>query len=85
MTGPFFADGVRVRGISCSGGRKLVARWGRTSDCVRAPTGKASDKTCKVGHYRCTYRQTGGAESEVSRTTCKRRGTHRAVGFNFGS
>lgn len=84
MTGPFFADGLRVRGVSCASGRKLVKRWGRTTDCV-TPTGGPSDKTCRVGRYRCTYRQTGGSESEVSRSTCKRRGTRRAVGFDFGS
>ncbi len=84
MAGPFFADGLRVRAATCANGRKLVGRWGRTSDCVM-PRGGPSDKTCRVGRYRCTYRQTGGEESAVSRTTCKRRGTRKAVGFNFGS
>ncbi len=83
-TGPFFADTVRVRGVTCANGRKLVSRWGRTSDCVK-PKGGPSDRTCRVARYRCTYRQIGGAESEVGRTTCKRRGTRRAVGFNFGT
>lgn len=84
MTGPFFADGLRVRVATCANGRKLVGRWGRTSDCV-TPRGGPSDRTCRVGRYRCTYRQVGGAESEVSRTTCRRRGTRKAVAFNFGS
>ncbi len=83
MTGPFFADTVRVRAVSCADGRKLVARWGRTSGCVKAKGGPSA-RTCRVGRYRCTYRQIGGAESAVSRTTCKRRGTRRAVAFDFG-
>lgn len=84
MSGPFFVDTVRVRAAKCANGRKLIARWGRTSDCIK-PRGGPSDRTCRVGRYRCRNRRVGGAESEVSRTTCKRRHTRRAVSFNFGT
>ena len=84
MTGPFFADALRVRAVSCANGRTLVKKWGRTKDCVM-PSGGPSDTTCKVGRYRCVYRRKGGEGSELARSTCKRRGTRKAVGFDFGS
>lgn len=81
-TGPFFASMVRARAVSCTFARRLVKRWGRTRDCV-FPSGP-TDNVCRVGRYRCTYRRLGGEGSEVSRATCKRSGTRKAVGFNFG-
>ena len=81
MAGPFLAEGVRARAVGCANARKLVGQWGRTKDCVM-PAGGASDRTCRVGRYRCVTRSKG---EELSRATCKRRGTRRAVGFDFGS
>ncbi len=83
MAGPFFAGKVRARAVSCTFARRLVRRWGRTRECVY-PSGP-EDRDCRVGRYRCVYRSLGGEGSEVSRATCKRRGTRHAVGFNFGS
>ncbi len=82
MTGPFYAGKVRARAVSCTFARRLVKRWGRTRDCV-FPSGP-EDRECRVGRYRCVYRRLGAEGSELSRTTCKRRGTLRAVGFEFG-
>ena len=80
MAGPFLAEGVRARAVGCADARKLVRKWGRTKDCVM-PSGP-SDRTCRVGRYRCVNATKG---EELSRATCKRRGTRRAVGFDFGS
>lgn len=82
MTGPFYAGKVRARAVSCTFARRLVKRWGRTRGCV-FPSGP-TDRTCRVGRYRCVDRRLGGEGSELSRATCKRRGTQRAVGFEFG-
>ena len=82
MTGPFYAGKVRARAVSCTFARRLVRRWGRTRECL-FPSGP-DDRDCSVGRYRCVYRRLGGEGSELSRATCKRRGTRRAVGFNFG-
>ena len=80
MTGPFFADQVRARGVSCRTARKVVKRWGNTNSCVAPST--PSDRTCRAGRYRCTYRDIQGFEG--GRTRCTR-GKRRAVGFRFGS
>jgi hypothetical protein len=80
MAGPFFVSKVRARAVSCTFARRLVKRWGRTRDCV-FPAGP-SDVVCRVGRYRCVFRDTG---YEGGRETCKRRGTRKAVGFNFSS
>ena len=81
MAGPFFTDTLRARVVSCRSARKFVRRWGNTSDCVM-PRGGPSDDVCRVGRYRCVSKQKG---YELSRARCKRKGTFRAVGFNFGS
>jgi hypothetical protein len=80
-TGPFFADQVKARVVSCRAARRFVKRWGRTRDCVM-PRGGPSDKVCFVRGYRCVTRQVG---YETLRAGCKRRGTRRAVKFRFGS
>ena len=77
--GPFFVDQLRARGVTCRAARRLVKRWGRTDDCMM-PSGP-SDRVCRVGSYRCVYRDAG---YESFRTTCKS-GTTRAVGFRAGS
>jgi hypothetical protein len=79
-TGPFFADQVQARVVSCRSARRFVKRWGRTRDCVM-PRGP-NDHVCFVRGYRCVTRQVG---YETLRATCKRRGTRRAVKFRFGS
>jgi hypothetical protein len=79
-TGPFFADQVRARGVSCRTARAQVKRWGRTRDCVY-PDGPR-DRVCRAGRYRCVTRDVPGFEG--GRATCKR-GKRRAVGFRFGS
>lgn len=79
-TGPFFADQVKARGVSCTAARKQVKKWGNTNSCVY--TDGPEDRTCRAGKYRCTYRQLRNFEG--GRTTCKR-GKKRAVGFRFGS
>jgi hypothetical protein len=80
MTGPFFADQVKARGVSCRTARKVAKGWGKRNSCVAPPS--PSDKTCRVGRYRCTYRDVKGFEG--GRTRCTR-GKSRAVGFRFGS
>lgn len=79
--GPFFADQLQARVVSCRSARRFVKRWGRTRDCVM-PRGGPSDRVCFVRGYRCVTRQVG---YETLRATCKRRGTRRAVKFRFGS
>jgi hypothetical protein len=77
-TGPFFADQVRARGVSCAAARRQVKRWGRTDDCVM-PDGP-KDRVCRTGGYHCVTRSVG---YETSRGRCIAKG--RAVGFRFGS
>ena len=79
MAGPFLVDQVRARGVGCRAARRLVKRWGRTDDCIM-PSGP-SDRVCRVGSYRCVYRDIG---YEQLRNRCKN-GRSRAVGFRFGS
>ncbi len=79
MTGPFFADQVKARGVSCEAARRQVKRWGRTDDCVM-PDGP-KDRVCRTGGYRCVTQRLG---YELSRARCTA-GKRRAVGFRFGS
>lgn len=79
MTGPFFADQVRARGISCDAARTQVKRWGETDDCVM-PDGP-KDHVCRAGGFRCVTRSIG---YETLRARCTK-GKRRAVGFRFGS
>lgn len=78
-TGPFFADQVRARGVSCDAARAQVKTWGRTDDCVM-PDGP-NDHVCRAGGYRCVTRDIA---YETSRARCTK-GKRRAVGFRFGS
>ena len=77
-TGPFFADQVKARGVSCRSAREQVKRWGRTDNCVM-PDGP-KDRVCRAGGYRCVTRSVA---YETSRARCTASG--RAVGFRFGS
>jgi hypothetical protein len=77
-TGPFFADQVKARGISCRAARAQVKRWGNTDNCLM-PDGP-NDHVCRAGGYRCVTRSVA---YETSRARCTARG--RAVGFRFGS
>ena len=78
-TGPFFADQVRARGVSCDAARAQVKTWGRTKDCVM-PDGP-KDAVCRAGGYRCVTRDIA---YETLRARCTK-GKRRAVGFRFGS
>ena len=75
--GPFFADQLRARGVSCRKARTVAKRWGNCRFSGR------NDRVCRVrGRYVCRYRDIRGFEG--GRTTCKA-GTSRAVGFRWGS
>lgn len=79
--GPFYADQLRARVVSCADARRFVTRWGNTRECIM-PSGGPSDRVCRVGAYRCVYFDIG---YETGRERCRRRGTRRAVSFRFGS
>lgn len=77
MVGPFFADQLRARGVSCDKARTVARRWGNCQ--FSGP----NDKLCRIrGKYTCRYRDI--PDFEGGRTTCKA-GETRAVGFRFGS
>jgi hypothetical protein len=75
--GPYFADQVRARGVSCRTARRQVKRWGNAQRCYNRP----SNNSCVVRGWHCSTRTIG---YETSRARCTR-GKRRAVGFRFGS
>ena len=66
--GPFFADQVKARGVSCRSAREQVKRWGRTEDPRHARRSQGPGLPSQGG-YRCVTRSVA---YETSRARCTR-------------